>query len=67
MVAATTPKTAKATGKIVQVLGPVVDIEYHVDQLPEIYNAVEVAMDDGSTLVAKPNLTLATTGFAPWR
>jgi F-type H+-transporting ATPase subunit beta len=51
MVAATTPKTRGATGKIVQVLGPVVDIEYPADQLPEIYNAVEVAMDDGSTLV----------------
>jgi F-type H+-transporting ATPase subunit beta len=51
MVAATTPRTAKATGKIVQVLGPVVDIEYPADELPEIYNAVEVSMDDGSTLV----------------
>src|SRR5215216_6396079 len=51
MVATTTPKTRGATGKIVQVLGPVVDIEYPADQLPEIYNAVEVAMDDGSTLV----------------
>jgi F-type H+-transporting ATPase subunit beta len=51
MVAATTPTTAKATGKIVQVLGPVVDIEFPPDQLPEIYNAVEVSMDDGSILV----------------
>jgi F-type H+/Na+-transporting ATPase subunit beta len=51
MVATATPKTRGATGKIVQVLGPVVDIEYPADELPEIYNAVEVAMDDGSTLV----------------
>src|SRR5215211_7067032 len=51
MVAATTPTTKGATGKIVQVLGPVVDIEFPPDQLPEIYHAVEVAMDDGSTLV----------------
>ncbi|MDQ3931012.1 MAG: F0F1 ATP synthase subunit beta [Chloroflexota bacterium] len=31
-----------ATGKIVQVTGPVVDIEFPPDQLPEIYNAVEI-------------------------
>ncbi len=51
MVAATTPKTGKATGKIVQVLGPVVDIQFPPDELPEIYNAVEVEMDSGITLV----------------
>jgi F-type H+-transporting ATPase subunit beta len=51
MVVATTPTTRGATGKIVQVLGPVVDIEFPPDQLPEIYNAVEVAMDSGITLV----------------
>jgi F-type H+-transporting ATPase subunit beta len=50
MVAATTPTTG-ATGKIVQVLGPVVDIEYPPDQLPQIYNAVEVEMDGDVTLV----------------
>src|SRR5215211_3641307 len=31
-----------STGKIVQITGPVVDIEFPPDQLPEIYNAVEV-------------------------
>jgi F-type H+-transporting ATPase subunit beta len=31
-----------ATGKIVQITGPVVDIEFPPEQLPEIYNAVEV-------------------------
>ncbi len=31
-----------ATGKIVQITGPVVDIEFPPDQLPEIYNAVEI-------------------------
>ncbi|MBF6613902.1 MAG: F0F1 ATP synthase subunit beta [Chloroflexi bacterium] len=34
-----------ATGKIVQVTGPVVDIEFPPDQLPEIYNAVEIPTD----------------------
>ena len=32
----------QSTGKIVQITGPVVDIEFPPDQLPEIYNAVEV-------------------------
>jgi hypothetical protein len=28
-------------GKIVQVIGPVVDVEFEAGQLPEIYNALE--------------------------
>jgi len=32
----------KTVGKIVQVIGPVLDVEFEVDQLPEIYNALEV-------------------------
>lgn len=31
-----------ATGKVVQITGPVVDIEFPPDQLPEIYNAVTI-------------------------
>src|SRR5918993_483782 len=39
-------KSAKAqrTGKVVQVIGPVIDIEFPED-LPEIYNAVRVVSD----------------------
>ena len=40
-----------ATGKVLQILGPVVDLEFPPDQLPEIYNAVEIKREDGSTLV----------------
>jgi F-type H+-transporting ATPase subunit beta len=40
-----------ATGKILQILGPVVDLEFPPDQLPEIYNAVEVTRQDGTILV----------------
>ncbi|MGI8475966.1 MAG: F0F1 ATP synthase subunit beta [Thermomicrobiales bacterium] len=39
-----------AVGKIVQVMGPVVDIEFPPDKLPEIYNAIEVTFDDGNLL-----------------
>src|SRR3712207_9425178 len=40
-----------ATGKVLQITGPVVDVEFPSDQLPEIYNAIEIKRDDGSTLV----------------
>src|SRR5687768_17854508 len=39
--------TAQNTGKVVQVIGPVVDIEFGVGQLPDIYNAVRVVSDGG--------------------
>lgn len=38
-------------GTIQSVMGPVVDVQFQSDNLPEIYDAVMVAMDDGSTLV----------------
>ncbi len=40
-----------ATGKILQILGPVVDVEFPPDQLPEIYNALEITRQDGTVLV----------------
>ena len=40
-----------ANGKILQITGVVVDVEFPPDQLPEIYNALEVTRDDGSRLV----------------
>ncbi len=39
------PATYKATGKIVQVIGPVVDVEFEADKLPAIYNAVRVTSE----------------------
>ncbi|HNM15922.1 MAG TPA: F0F1 ATP synthase subunit beta, partial [bacterium] len=40
-------------GKIVQIIGPVVDIEFANGQLPEIYNSAHVTRPDGSTLVVE--------------
>ena len=34
-----------ATGKVVQIIGPVVDVEFPPEQLPDIYNAVEIPTD----------------------
>lgn len=33
-------------GKVVQVIGPVIDIKFDTDALPNIYNAIEIAMGD---------------------
>jgi F-type H+-transporting ATPase subunit beta len=42
--------TGGAVGQVVQVQGAVVDVEFPPDQLPEIYNALEIQMDSGVTL-----------------
>ena len=44
----------KNTGKIIQVIGPVVDVEFE-GELPKIYNSLEVALKDGGILVLETN------------
>jgi F-type H+-transporting ATPase subunit beta len=44
--------TAGATGRVVQVIGTVVDIEFPPDQLPNVYNAVEID-SNGEKLIAE--------------
>ncbi|MGG7076373.1 F0F1 ATP synthase subunit beta [Clostridium sardiniense] len=39
-------------GKVVQVIGPVVDIKFDTESLPNIYNAIEIEMN-GETLVTE--------------
>jgi F-type H+-transporting ATPase subunit beta len=34
--------TATHTGRIVQIIGPVLDVEFEPEELPEIYNALEI-------------------------
>lgn len=41
----------EATGRVVQVLGGVVDIEFPAENLPEIYDAVEVSRDGDEPLI----------------
>ncbi len=41
----------KATGRVVQVLGGVVDVEFSPEQLPEIYEAIEIPRDGQPPLV----------------
>ena len=40
-----------ALGRVTQVRGVVVDVEFPPDQLPEIYNAIETTMPNGTTLI----------------
>jgi F-type H+-transporting ATPase subunit beta len=42
---------AEATGRVVQVLGGVVDVEFPRESLPEIYEAVEIQRTDDEPLV----------------
>jgi len=39
------------TGRVVQIMGPVVDIEFPGGELPEIYDAVEIPQDGGRLVV----------------
>ena len=37
---------AQNVGHIVQIIGPVVDVKFSADQMPAIYNAIEIKKDD---------------------
>lgn len=41
------------TGEIVQVIGPVIDVEFKNGDLPEIYDALEIINDDGTKTIAE--------------
>src|SRR5215472_15802702 len=47
MATATAAATVQKVGKIVQIIGPVVDVEFEGGHLPEIYNAVRIVSDAG--------------------
>ncbi len=40
-------------GRVVQIIGTVIDIEFPPDSLPAIYNAVEIEIEEGKTLIAE--------------
>src|SRR5919202_1026619 len=48
------PKTkSKNVGKIVQIIGPVLDVQFEEGKLPEIYHAVTVRHPEGNDVVAE--------------
>ncbi|MBO1336219.1 F0F1 ATP synthase subunit beta [Streptomyces sp. VRA16 Mangrove soil] len=54
----TTVETATATGRVARVIGPVVDVEFPVDAMPDIYNALHVEVNDPAEDGKKKTLTL---------
>jgi len=40
-----------AKGKVAQVIGTVVDVEFPPDELPALYNAIEIPTDDGKIML----------------
>jgi F-type H+-transporting ATPase subunit beta len=42
-----------SNGRVVQITGPVVDIEFPAGKLPAIYNAVEIRRGDGAKIIAE--------------
>lgn len=42
-----------STGKIVQVIGPVVDVEFEPGQLPSIYNALKIPVANGEPITCE--------------
>jgi F-type H+-transporting ATPase subunit beta len=42
---------AKATGRVIQIQGSVVDVEFPRGELPEIYEALEIPLENGGKLV----------------
>jgi F-type H+-transporting ATPase subunit beta len=45
--------SAKNVGSVTQIIGPVLDIEFSLGELPKIYNAIEITMPDGSIVVCE--------------
>jgi F-type H+/Na+-transporting ATPase subunit beta len=51
--AVATKTTGNATGRVIAITGPVVDIEFPQGQLPAIYNAVEIEREGQDALVCE--------------
>jgi len=45
--------SAMNRGNIVQIIGPVLDVEFNPQELPEIFNALVILREDGSKVVAE--------------
>ena len=52
-VAAEKQKTAANMGRIVQIIGPVLDVQFDEGRLPGIFDALRVRADDGTEVIAE--------------
>ena len=48
-----------AEGRVVQIIGTVIDIEFPPDRLPALNNAVNIVREDGTELVTEVQKMLA--------
>jgi len=44
---------ATSVGSVTQIIGPVLDIEFSLGQLPKIYNAIEITLPNGEIIVCE--------------
>jgi F-type H+-transporting ATPase subunit beta len=56
-----------AQGRIVQIMGPVLDVQFPPDQLPDIYNALEIPLTEQSTEANTPEAGAHQQAPAPTR
>jgi F0F1-type ATP synthase beta subunit len=40
-------------GKVLRVIGPVVDVEFFAEELPALYNAIRIDRPDGTKLIVE--------------
>ena len=58
------PRTDRpgGVGRVARVIGPVVDVEFPVDAMPEMYNTLEVELElGGETQIARPSRSPSTS------
>ena len=48
-----TKKKAQDKGRIVQIIGPVLDVQFEEGHLPQIYDALMVKRDGGGEVIAE--------------
>ena len=49
----TTSEATRAKGRIKQIIGPVLDVEFAPGQLPKIYNAISITDEKGHSVIAE--------------
>jgi hypothetical protein len=59
-------RNEKMAGRIAQIIGPVVDVEFPSGNLPEIYTALVVHLEDGNRVTLEVQQHLGTILFARW-
>lgn len=50
---AETAVKTESVGKITQIMGPVIDVAFSSEHLPDIYNALEITREDGTRLISE--------------